>query len=447
MLWWTVQTACVATVLTAVVAALCRLGRFSPAVKHALWLLVLVKLLTPPLAWYRLPRVIEGGLAQWAEPAQIDGAEAAEFSGPAAGIVPNDDPLDAEMLDGAPDFVAEQTFFASAEPVEAELIDAVRTRSDESEFGRLAGDASHDDARYLSDHEVANHVAARWLPRAGYLLLAGWLLGAIPLAIIESIRVARLARLIKKQSSPAPAWLERLVGQVAARLGVRPPRVVVTPAACSPLVCAVGRPCLIWPAALGDQLSAEARQVVLLHELAHLRRRDHWVAWLVLAGELLWWFNPLYWYVRHQLRENAELACDAWVVGLLPSGRRTYARALIEVTEFVSLAPAAMPAVAMGNVARHTLERRLIMILRESTSYRVSWAGIGLIGLSLLVVLPSFSGGQDSDPNTGRSAAATLPAGQEPAATPAQPAATQQPAAQSGSALPGQPVAQTSAAS
>jgi hypothetical protein len=71
---------------------------------------------------------------------------------------------------------------------------------------------------------------------------------------------------------------------------------------------------------------------------------------------------------------------------------------LIEVTEFVSYAPAAMPAVAMGNVARRTLERRLTMIMRERTSYRVPLFGAGLIGLSLLAILPGFSGGQDSVP-------------------------------------------------
>jgi hypothetical protein len=71
---------------------------------------------------------------------------------------------------------------------------------------------------------------------------------------------------------------------------------------------------------------------------------------------------------------------------------------LIEVTEFVSLAAAVTPVVAMGNVARRTLERRLTMILRERTAYRVPLIGAALIGLSLLAVLPGWSGGQDATP-------------------------------------------------
>ena len=49
MLWWLAQNLVIAAVLACVVAALCRFGRFRPAVNHALWLVVLLKLLTPPV--------------------------------------------------------------------------------------------------------------------------------------------------------------------------------------------------------------------------------------------------------------------------------------------------------------------------------------------------------------------------------------------------------------
>jgi len=57
-------------------------------------------------------------------------------------------------------------------------------------------------------------------------------------------------------------------------------------------------------------VSDDSLDGLIVHELAHVRRRDHWVGWLELLTGLLWWWNPLYWYARHQLRENAELACD-----------------------------------------------------------------------------------------------------------------------------------------
>ena len=86
------------------------------------------------------------------------------------------------------------------------------------------------------------------------------------------------------------------------------------------------------------QTHAVDDKTVIVHELAHLRRRDHWVGWLQLAGECIFWWNPLFWFVRRQIRFQAELSCDAWVMRLLPEARRAYAEALIEVTALISRA-------------------------------------------------------------------------------------------------------------
>ncbi|HWB11879.1 MAG TPA: M56 family metallopeptidase [Pirellulales bacterium] len=394
MIWWIAQTACSCALLAAIVGIVGRAGRLSPAVKHAMWLLVLVKLMTPPLAFYPLPAAAEKAMAGWATSLMRGERRSPQVAEPAAAASPIDRALSAEDLGSADRSqmdgelrvdLSSRADSGEAAPGAVWAVDSVEAPATEAELTESSDD--------LGDlvASLQPHTEVIWV------LATVWLLGAVPLAVVQSMRIVRLRRLLAAPT-PVPAWLEGMVQQVAAQLNVRPPRVVVIPALCSPLVCALGRPRLLWPEALGDQLPHDSRKAVLMHELAHLRRRDHWVAWLELAAGVVWWFNPLYWYVRYQLRENAELACDAWVVGLLPAGRRAYAQALIEVTEFVSLAPAAMPAVAMGNVARRTLERRLTMIMRERISYRVPLVGTALIGLSLLAVLPGWSGGQDSLP-------------------------------------------------
>jgi hypothetical protein len=136
---------------------------------------------------------------------------------------------------------------------------------------------------------------------------------------------------------------------------------------------------------------------VLIHELAHLRRRDHWVGWLQVLATCLWWWHPLFWYVRRQLRANAELACDAWVLWALPDGRRAYAEALIEVSERVSRLAAPVPALGMGG-SRRDFERRLTMIMRETVPCRVSRGGLVALGALALVVLPAWSLAQDKKP-------------------------------------------------
>lgn len=361
MWWWFLQNALVSGLLAAVVAAVCRLRWFSPAVKHALWLIVLVKLVTPPFGGYRVPRVLDEQLSRLtSNPPRQQPDLPLNFAVTAEGI---DVTEIAELL---PPIEIEQL---AQEPFPEPILSA-----------ELTGAIEQDDAGIE-------------LSRLKWIAVSVWIAGAVALAVVQLWRLIRLWRFVR-QSAAAPAWLDRLVHQTAARLQVRPPQIAVVSAMCSPMVCSLVRPRLLWPARLSDRLAHDAHEAVLLHELAHLRRRDHWVAWLELVAGVIWWFNPIYWYARWQLRENAELACDAWVVAKLPEGRRTYAHALVEVTEFVSSAPVALPAVAMGNIARTSLERRLTMILRERFSYRVPLIGSGLIGLAMLAVLPGWSRGQ-----------------------------------------------------
>jgi arginine repressor len=161
----------------------------------------------------------------------------------------------------------------------------------------------------------------------------------------------------------------------------------------SPCVWGLGRPLLLWPACLLARLPADRERAIAVHELAHLRRRDHWVRWLELLAGCLWWWNPLFWYVRSQLRRNAELACDAWVVSTLPGARRAYAEALLEVSQLLSRSAAPVPALGMGS-QRRDFERRLVMIMRERWACQVPRSALVVIGVLALIALPGWSLGQ-----------------------------------------------------
>ncbi|MBX6316772.1 MAG: M56 family metallopeptidase, partial [Isosphaeraceae bacterium] len=129
---------------------------------------------------------------------------------------------------------------------------------------------------------------------------------------------------------------------------------------------------------------------------AHLRRGDPWVRRLELLAGLLWWWNPLYWIVRHRLDVEAELACDAWVVSALPELRFAYAEALIDVCESLSEARAPSPALGMGGPGR-IFERRLTMILRERIPCRASAPALLAAGLLALLALPSWAPAKEEE--------------------------------------------------
>jgi beta-lactamase regulating signal transducer with metallopeptidase domain len=223
-------------------------------------------------------------------------------------------------------------------------------------------------------------------------LFALWLAGAVFMGALQLVRLVRFHGQVGR-GRPAPGWLVEEVRALATLVRVRPPAARVLPGLVSPVVWGLGRPLLLWPAALLDGLPAESRRAATVHELAHLRRRDHWVGWLQLAASCLWWWNPVFWHVRRQLGRAAELACDAWVVETLPRARRAYAEALLGVCELSSRHAAPVPAVGIGG-EREELERRLTMIMREKVPCRLPVRALVGVGLLALVVLPGWSLGQ-----------------------------------------------------
>ena len=148
-------------------------------------------------------------------------------------------------------------------------------------------------------------------------------------------------------------------------------------------------------------MSADERTSLLLHELAHLRRRDHWVRWLELIVIGLYWWLPIVWWIRRSLREAEEQCCDAWVVWAMPRAAKTYAAALLAALEFVSgarTAPVAASATS-GNGHLSCLKRRLRMIMRAKTPKGLSWAGrLAVMGTAVLLLplAPSWAQKNDS---------------------------------------------------
>ncbi len=135
-----------------------------------------------------------------------------------------------------------------------------------------------------------------------------------------------------RQTEPADAGLINLVRESAARLGVhRLPDVRVINLAVSPFVCGLWRPRLIVPQELINSFTAEQLELVLLHELAHIRRRDLILGWIPEFGKILFFFHPVVHFLGVQVRFERELACDQ--LAMVSSGRdaATYADTLVRV--------------------------------------------------------------------------------------------------------------------
>ena len=132
--------------------------------------------------------------------------------------------------------------------------------------------------------------------------------------------------------------------------------------------------------------TAERLEMVLTHELAHVRRRDLW--WR-LAGTLaccLYWFHPLAWWAAAQQRKESEMACDDQV--LMGCSSDSYAEGLVAVAREAS--GARTPAAVMAMAKPRELEGRLVAVL-DGSRRRVGasgWQVVSALILGLLMVSP-----------------------------------------------------------
>lgn len=147
-----------------------------------------------------------------------------------------------------------------------------------------------------------------------------------------------------------------------------------------PVVWGVFRPRLMLPAE-AEAWDREQLRSVLLHELAHIRRRDPAVQWLTQCACALHWFNPLVWLAAWRLHVERERACDDLV---LASGVRAsdYANHLLHVA--TELSPARWTAacgLAMAKKSR--LEGRLLAVLSDKLNRRRVNAALAAVALVL----------------------------------------------------------------
>lgn len=330
-----VGNALLATLLCLPAWLLARLCR-RPAVCHAVWLLVLLKLVCPPLWEVSLPgRALDAAVRQTATqvaPTPMTSAGHAELA-------------DETCL--APDAVG------SFDEIGYVLVLDTQMSVDE----RLAAAAPPPALDW------------RWprLPTPAVLALAAlWAVGCVGWLFLAVVRAWRFDRIVRR-ALPAPSALASAGSALAAQFGLRTaPEIVVTSARVSPLLWATWRrPRIVLPEALLERLTPAQQSTIVAHELAHLARGDHRLRWLETLVLAAYWWLPAAWWARRKLSEAEEQCCDALVVARLPQRARAYASALLETVEFLADPPVALPAFASGLGTAFPLKRRFEMILKE----------------------------------------------------------------------------------
>ncbi len=312
----------VTLVLAGAALAAVVLGRASAATRHLVWSLALASAVVIPVLSFALPR--------WQLPIVTLTADAAPAV-PASDDVPSAPPLSRRTRAIEPASPASATVAHNAAP------GATSTVSNRFVLPRIS---------------LTNALLAIWV--AGVVaVLARLLLGLVAVQWMSR----RTVRVID-----AP-WLP-LAEELADDLGITRRLTFLESARASmPMAAGVFSPAVLMPED-ANRWPLERLRIVLLHELAHVKRRDCLTHVIAQTACALHWFNPLAWIAARHIRTERERACDDLVLACGTEGP-DYAEELLEIARVMrgGRFPAVLAGATLAMAHRSQLEGRLIAIL------------------------------------------------------------------------------------
>jgi len=170
---------------------------------------------------------------------------------------------------------------------------------------------------------------------------------------------------LKADALPLPREWQLQLTRLSRINGVRrQTQLLVSTGIAAPMSLGFLHPAILIPQTLLDTLSNAELEHVVLHELAHLRRRDDWTN---LAQKLITAMLPIqpaiYW-IGHRMSIEREMACDDWVIATTGT-TKPYAASLTKVAELTQWRRAdILAAGATGN--RSQLFTRVHNMLNET---------------------------------------------------------------------------------
>ncbi|MDB5385521.1 MAG: hypothetical protein JWM11_1167, partial [Planctomycetaceae bacterium] len=183
------------------------------------------------------------------------------------------------------------------------------------------------------------------------------------------------------------------------------PRLLCSRSIPVPIAAGILMPAIVLPVGFGHWTNERLR-IVLLHELAHLDRRDILAHVFSRLACVLYWFNPLVWLAARRMCLERELACDDFLLYLGESAEH-YANELLEITVSIKknlrMVQLAIPMATHSNlkiriqhVMKSDLDRRIV-----SNRTSMFTAAMAIVTVMILAVIsPSYGITQSSKPKS-----------------------------------------------
>jgi len=169
--------------------------------------------------------------------------------------------------------------------------------------------------------------------------LLSWLAVIVAMVLLLLQRALFVRRLIA-QAGQASSPMADALGHCCQRMAVkRKVDLRISASATSPAVCGLSKPVILVPKNLTPSLSLDGLRVVLLHELAHIKRRDLWVNLAQTILQIFYFYNPLLWLANAMIRRVREQAVDEMVLVAMGDKARQYPETLVNVAKLAFKRP------------------------------------------------------------------------------------------------------------
>ncbi|WP_175559998.1 M56 family metallopeptidase [Clostridium uliginosum] len=216
-----------------------------------------------------------------------------------------------------------------------------------------------------------------------FAIVIAWILGFLIFLICMIISNLRFGIRIKKNFKYADSNINELFNECKVIMEVhRNIPVLLTKEVYSPCLLGFIRPKLLLPCHLQHKISNAELKCILLHEMAHYKRKDICVNWIVAIVKALHWFNPLIWYGFYKMHQDCEIACDAYALSHIdPEKRIEYGHTIIHLLKLVSVYKFTPGTTAVvSKYDKLEIKRRIIMIsIFKKTSFKSVAIAVAII--------------------------------------------------------------------
>ena len=258
--------------------------------------------------------------------------------------------------------------------------DGMTTFDSQSQEGMADESASLSAGFWIDSLRPLLQTLQPWMPWC----VVVWGCGVLLLTLRLLAGIWRIQRWRTQAVPIKEAGLNRVFTELSKRMGIRSPiRLLQSASVMVPAVVGWIRPAVLVPASMVTGLTTSEFELIMAHELAHIRRHDYLINLLQTVVETLLFYHPAIWWLSHQIRVEREYCCDN-MAATVCGNRQALAQALAKI-ETLRCHPTGLAMAADGGSLLSRI--RWLLVDGEVKRSSNSWlSGVLVLGsLTLLI--------------------------------------------------------------